>query len=170
VRETEILVEQQPPQGVLVCDHAGLVIDKFYNQESLEDGAVRGTGAAAGQDGRSEGQSAAGSEKGKGGKGMRVRSSILLRPFEWLVRALSWVLNKVTFFFFFTLFTGPRRSLSLKLSGTKVYQPQLRARLDTTAHLRLPAPLVHSLGLAEFGGLTSGGPWEPSNHHRAPHC
>ena len=29
VRETEILVEQQPPQGVLVCDHAGLVINKF---------------------------------------------------------------------------------------------------------------------------------------------
>ena len=25
----EILVEQQPPQGVLVCDHAGLVINKF---------------------------------------------------------------------------------------------------------------------------------------------
>ena len=29
VRETEILVEQQTPQGVLVCDHAGLVIKKF---------------------------------------------------------------------------------------------------------------------------------------------
>jgi len=29
VRETEILVEQQPPQGVVVCDHAGLVINKF---------------------------------------------------------------------------------------------------------------------------------------------
>ena len=27
VRETEILVKQQPPQGVLVCDHAGLVIN-----------------------------------------------------------------------------------------------------------------------------------------------
>ena len=25
----EILVEQQPPQGVLVCDHAGLVFNKF---------------------------------------------------------------------------------------------------------------------------------------------
>ena len=60
------------------------------SQESLEDGTVTVTGAAA------EGGSAAGSEKGKGGQGMRVRSSILLRPFEWLVRALSWVLNKVT--------------------------------------------------------------------------
>jgi len=29
VRKPEILVEQQPPQGVLVCDHAGLVINKF---------------------------------------------------------------------------------------------------------------------------------------------
>ena len=31
------------------------------------------------------------------------------------------------FFFFFTLVTGPRRSLSLKLSDTKVYEPQIRA-------------------------------------------
>ena len=30
VRETEIPVEQQPPQGVFVCDHAGLVINKLY--------------------------------------------------------------------------------------------------------------------------------------------
>ena len=29
VRETEILVEQQPPQGVLSCDDAGLVINKL---------------------------------------------------------------------------------------------------------------------------------------------
>ena len=27
--EIKILVEQQSPQGVLVCDHAGLVINKF---------------------------------------------------------------------------------------------------------------------------------------------
>jgi hypothetical protein len=26
VRETEILVEQQPPQAVFICDHASLVI------------------------------------------------------------------------------------------------------------------------------------------------
>ena len=30
---------------------------------------------------------------------------------------------KVLFFFFFTLVTGPRRSLSLKLSDTRVYEP-----------------------------------------------
>ena len=34
----------------------------------------------------------------------------------------------------FTLVTGPRRSLSLKLSDTRVYAPQIRARLGTTAH------------------------------------
>jgi len=31
--------------------------------------------------------------------------------------------------FFFTLVTGARRSLSLKLSDTRVYEPQIRARL-----------------------------------------
>ena len=38
------------------------------------------------------------------------------------------------FFFFFTLVTGPTRSLSLKLSDTRVYEPQIRARLGTTTH------------------------------------
>ena len=37
-------------------------------------------------------------------------------------------------FFFFTLVTGPKSSLSLKLSDTRVYEPQIRARLGTTAH------------------------------------
>jgi len=37
-------------------------------------------------------------------------------------------------FFFFTLVTGPRRSWNLKLSDTRVYEPQIRARLGTTAH------------------------------------
>ena len=36
-------------------------------------------------------------------------------------------------FLFFTLVTGPRRSLRLKLSDTRVYEPQIRARLGTTA-------------------------------------
>jgi len=35
---------------------------------------------------------------------------------------------------FCTLVTGPRRSLLLKLSDTRVYEPQIRARLGTTAH------------------------------------
>ena len=34
VRETAILVEQQPPKGVFICDHAGLVISKFSQQAS----------------------------------------------------------------------------------------------------------------------------------------
>jgi hypothetical protein len=41
------------------------------------------------------------------------------------------------FFFFFTLVTCYRKSLSLKLSDTRVYEPQVRARLETTAHLRM---------------------------------
>jgi len=35
--------------------------------------------------------------------------------------------------FFLTLVTGPRRSLSPKLSETRVYETQIRARLGTTA-------------------------------------
>ena len=42
VRYTEILVEQQPPQGVFVCDHAGLVINKFSHAV-----LARGGGGAA---------------------------------------------------------------------------------------------------------------------------
>ena len=43
------------------------------------------------------------------------------------------LLSRGRFFFFFTLVTGPIRSLSLKLSDTRVYEPQTRARLGTTA-------------------------------------
>jgi len=35
VRETEILVEQQPPHGVFVCDHAGRVINKLSLRERV---------------------------------------------------------------------------------------------------------------------------------------
>ena len=37
------------------------------------------------------------------------------------------------FFFFIALVTGPSRSLRRKLSDTRVYEPQIRARLGTTA-------------------------------------
>ena len=40
------------------------------------------------------------------------------------------------FFFFFTLVTGPRRSLSLKLRGTRVYEPQIRAHLESERSTR----------------------------------
>jgi len=50
-------------------------------------------------------------------------------------RARSWSHPRLyrCFFVFFTLGTGPRRSLNLKLSDTRVYEPQIRARLGTTA-------------------------------------
>ena len=43
-------------------------------------------------------------------------------------------LQRLEGIFFCTLVTGPRRSLSLKLSDTRVYEPQIRARLGTTAN------------------------------------
>ena len=39
---------------------------------------------------------------------------------------------------FFTLVTGPRRFLSLKLSDTKVYEPYIRARLGKPQHNTTP--------------------------------
>jgi len=56
------------------------------------------------------------------------------------------------FFFFFTLGTGPRRSLSLKLSDTRVYEPQIRARLVTTATLpRRRKRYAQSVWSRQFG-------------------
>jgi len=42
VRETEILnlEEQQPPQGVFVCDHAGLVNNKFSRSGEASSGRI----------------------------------------------------------------------------------------------------------------------------------
>ena len=45
VRETEILVEQQPPLGVFVCDHAGLVINKFSSLQRKKIGHSMGEDA-----------------------------------------------------------------------------------------------------------------------------
>ena len=44
------------------------------------------------------------------------------------------VIPRPIFFFFFTVDTGSRRSLSLQLSDRRVYEPQIRARLGTIAH------------------------------------
>ena len=41
----------------------------------------------------------------------------------------------MVFFSFFTLVAGPRRSLSLKSSDTRVFEPQTRALLVTTANV-----------------------------------
>ena len=43
-------------------------------------------------------------------------------------RSLALALPSRFCFFFFTLVTGPRRSLSLKLSDTRVYEPPILAR------------------------------------------
>ena len=53
--------------------------------------------------------------------------------------------------FFFTLVTGARRSLSLKLSDTRVYEPQIRARLGTTAHF-CEVVVLKSIRADAFGG------------------
>ena len=60
-------------------------------------------------------------------------STILLAPSVAAVpgAGLS-VEGQYLFLFFFTLVTGPRRSLSLKLSDTRVYEPQIRVRLVAT--------------------------------------
>jgi len=50
--------------------------------------------------------------------------------------------------FFFTLVTGPRRSLIYKLSDTRVYEHQVRARLGTTEHLCEVVVLVDGVHMA----------------------
>ena len=47
---------------------------------------------------------------------------------EGLAVPISESKSLLPFFFFFTLVTGPRRSLSLNLSDTRVYEPPIRAR------------------------------------------
>ena len=47
----------------------------------------------------------------------------------------GWWEHRDLLFFFSTLVTGPKRSLRLKLSDTRVYEPEVRARLGTTAHV-----------------------------------
>ena len=46
-------------------------------------------------------------------------------------------------FFFFTLVTGPRRFLSLKLSDTSVYEPQIRSRIGTGVEAERPSSALH---------------------------
>ena len=64
------------------------------------------------------------------------------------------------FFFFFTLITGPSRSLSLKLSDTRVYEPQIRARLGTATHFCPVQFSILSLGIRVRGlGFRVQGLW-----------
>jgi len=64
------------------------------------------------------------------------------------------------FSFFVSLVTGPRRSLSLKLSDTRVYAPQVRAHLGTTAHLcKVVQPYSQNSGSKPVAGTVRTGPW-----------
>ena len=58
--------------------------------------------------------------------------------------------ESLLFFFFLTLVTGPRRSLSLELSDTRVDAPQIRSRLDGGAW-GVPGAERRSMG-PEIGG------------------
>ena len=69
----------------------------------------------------------------------------------------------IGFFFFFTLVTGPRRSLSLKLSDTRFYEPQIRpmiglAVVDYSNDVSTRWILVPVGSVGRFGSCTS--------HHR----
>ena len=92
----------------------------------------------------------------------RVVSSLLGSGFSEL-RDRGWPI----FFFFFTLVTGPRRSLSLKLSDTRVYEPQTRARLDTTTHFCGVVVLKLTVGQSETPLLCRRGFARAPNVHRA---
>ena len=49
---------------------------------------------------------------------------------------VRYLLEDIFLFFLFTFVTGPRRSSSLKLSDTRVCEPQIPARLGATTILR----------------------------------
>ena len=83
-----------------------LTIPPFFRQDVHDAGRARAAGALpAGGGGRLQG--------GRQRQPLRRRRQV---------------------FFFFTLVTGPTRSLSLKMSDATAYEPQIRARLGTTAH------------------------------------
>jgi len=54
--------------------------------------------------------------------------------------------QNVFFFFFFTLVTGPRRSLSPKLGDTRVYEPQIRSERLRQQQLRLGCGVKRETG------------------------
>ena len=66
----------------------------------------------------------------------RAIVEVLACPFFYYRRGID--VRRMLLLFFFTLVTGPRRSLSLKLSDTKVYEPQIRARMHFwTGHISM---------------------------------
>ena len=103
-------------------------------------------------------------------KGLGFRGGLVFKAHRWLyhstigsrvikkkkvVRVQRSSLSSGTLFSF-TLVTGPIRSLSLKRSDTRVYAPQSRARLRTTASVfRRPS------GIQALPGPSNEG--DPSN-------
>jgi len=69
---------------------------------------------------------------------------------------------------FFTFVTGPRRSLSLKLSDTRGYEPQIRAHLGTTAYFEKTATLLGQLGREREGQSCSVPPRASSESKHPP--
>jgi len=61
----------------------------------------------------------------------RNRCTFLLSSCSYIEQELAGAALAAVAFFLITLIAGPRRSLSLKLSDTRVYEPQIRARLGT---------------------------------------
>ena len=57
----------------------------------------------------------------------------------------------------YSLVTGPRRSLSLELSDTRVHEPQIRARLRTTAQSPTTPHRVACPAFSASGGRHPGG-------------
>ena len=78
--------------------------------------------------------------------------------------------QNIFFFLIFTRVTGPARSLSLELSDARVFEPQIRARIGTTAHfceavvlkLFLPSPT----GARERGHRETAGVRAPGQENR----
>ena len=71
------------------------------------------------------------------------------------IRHRLWWELKTKLFFFFTLVTGPRWSLRLKLSNTRVYEPQIRARLGTAAQFPSRRAPRLSPSATSFSGATA---------------
>ena len=56
-----------------------------------------------------------------------LRVALCCSWLPWVCRSVALV-YAISFFFFFTLVTGPRRSLSLKFRDTRVHEPQIPVR------------------------------------------
>jgi len=79
-------------------------------------------------------------ESGLGFRYKSFRSFDLYSSRSRVVASFAGVLVIGPGVFFFTLVTGPRRSLSLELSDTRIYAPQIRARLECVLSTQQQVP------------------------------